>query len=259
MTITKPFPRTYRMFVDGTYEKGGEDRYVLHPKFAYDPHQHIRAFKFIQKDIIDLFDYIEPSDVNEPCYSFRIHTLLLRLCIEFEDNAKAILFENGFSKKDKNGKLVWLTIADFKKIESTHYLSSFEVKLPNWSGNNGQRHPFLDWNQGRSTLSWYEAYNDIKHDRRQKFTQANFGHLMDAYCGLEVLLTSQFGLNDYSPGPTLLALAGSADGFEKPIGGFLRVKFPKSIPIIDRYDFDWTTIETADDPFDRIEYSKVRG
>ena len=257
MTITKPFPRTYRMFVNETYTNGGEDRYVFHSRFADDPLQHIRAFKLIQKDIIDLFDFIEPSDVNEPCYSFRIHALLLRLCIEFEDNAKAIFFENGFPKKDKSGKPVRLTIADYRKIESTHFLSSFEVKLPIWSGNKGQRYPFLDWKQGSNTLSWYEAYNDTKHDRRQKFSRANFGHLIDAYCGLQVLLTSQFGLHDYSPGPVLLALEGSADGFEEPIGGYLRVNFPKTIPINDRYDFDWTKIKNDIDPFDKIDYSKV--
>lgn len=259
MTITKPFPRTYRMFLDGTYSSGGEDRYVSHPKFAIDPIQHIRAFELIQKDIIELFDYIEPADSNETCYSYRIHSLLLRLCIEFEDNAKAILYENGFDKRDKSGKPIRLNIFDYKKIESTHFLSLFEIRLPFWSGNNGDRYPFLDWKNGKNSLGWYEAYNNTKHDRRQKFTHANFGHLIDAYCGLLVLLTSQFGRNDFIPRVVVLALEGSTDGFENPIGDYLRIKFPKSIPMNDRYDFNWTDIENDDDPFDRIDYSKVTG
>lgn len=257
MTITKPYPRTYRMFKDGTYSNGGEDRYVSHPKFAIDPIHHIRAFELIQKDVIDLFDYIEPADSNEKCYSYRIHSLLLRLCIEFEDNAKAILYENGFEKKDKSGKPVRLNISDFKMIESTHYLSMFEVRLPFWSGNNGERKPFLDWKNGKNSLGWYEAYNDIKHDRRQKFIQANFSHLIDAYCGLVVLLTSQFGQNDFVPRPVLLALEGSADGFESPIGDYLRIKFPQSIPVDERYEFRWTDIQNDNEPFEKIDYLKM--
>ncbi len=257
MTATKPYPRTYRMFVDGTYSNGGEDRYVTHPKFAIDPIHHIRAFELIQKDVIELFDYIEPADSNEKCYSYRIHSLLLRLCIEFEDNVKAILYENGFEKRDKSGKLIRLNISDYKKIESTHFLSKFEVKLPFWSGIKGDRKPFLDWKNGHNSLTWYEAYNDIKHDRRQKFTQANFGNLIDAYCGLLVLLTSQFGLNDFIPRTSVLALAGSSDGFESPIGGYLRIKFPQSIPVNERYEFRWTDIQNDNEPFDKIDYLKM--
>jgi len=245
------------MFLDETYSSGGEDRYVFHQKFAIDPLHHIRAFELIQKDIIELFDYIEPADSNESCYSYRIHSLLLRLCIEFEDNAKSILFENGFEKKDKTGNTLRLNITDYKMIESTHFLSSFEVRLPFWSGINVDRKPFLDWQNGKSTLPWYQAFNDIKHERSQKFTCANFGNLIDAYCGLLVLLTSQFGLHDFVPSQAVLALEGSSDGFESPIGSYLRVKFPKSIPAEERYNFCWTDIQNDDDPFNRIDYSKV--
>lgn len=257
MTVPKPFPRTYRMFEDGTYSNGGEDRYIYHPKFADEPLQHIRAFNLIQKDIIDLFDYVEPANTNENCFSFRIHSLILRLCVEFEDNAKAILQENGFTKLDKSGKQIRMNILDYKKLESTHFLSSYEVRLPNWSGYHADRLPFKDWKDGKDSLGWFEAYNDSKHDRRHKFNQANFSNLIDAYTGLLVLLTAQFGLNDFSPGPAVLALEGSEDGFENPIGGYLRVKLPKAIPINERYSFRWEELKNDPNPFDKIDFAKI--
>jgi hypothetical protein len=46
--------------------------YVYHPKFAVAPEQYVRAFELIQKDLIELFDYVAPSDINLVCYSYRI-------------------------------------------------------------------------------------------------------------------------------------------------------------------------------------------
>jgi hypothetical protein len=54
--------------------------------------------------------YVEPADKNLECYSYRIHALLLRACIELEANCKAILKENGYSKGGN-----W-KIDDYKKI-----------------------------------------------------------------------------------------------------------------------------------------------
>jgi hypothetical protein len=66
----------------------------LHPDYAKTPEQYIRAFKILQKDFIELFDYIEPADRNNPAYSYRTHALLMRVCIEIDANFKAIFVEN---------------------------------------------------------------------------------------------------------------------------------------------------------------------
>jgi hypothetical protein len=38
---------------------------------------------------IEAVDYVEPADQNLNTYSFRIHELLMRACIEVEANCKA--------------------------------------------------------------------------------------------------------------------------------------------------------------------------
>lgn len=54
----------------------------------------MRAFLLVQKDLQELFDYVEPADKKLCCYSYRIHELLMRTCIEVKANCKAILSEN---------------------------------------------------------------------------------------------------------------------------------------------------------------------
>ena len=152
MGIVKPFRRTCRQFVDGGYEEGGRCGYIEHPKFSNSAQQYIRAFLLIQKDLLELFDYVEPSDVNLKSYSYRIHELLLRTSIEIEANCRAILSENGYVREGN-----W-NMGDYRKLNVTHRLSSYRVKFPLWYGNENIRIPFSSW-IGTGPLIWYQAYN----------------------------------------------------------------------------------------------------
>jgi hypothetical protein len=223
---------------------------MVHPKFAESPQHYVRAFLLLLKDLQELFDYVEPADRNLVCYSYRIHALLLRACVEVEANCKAILRENGYNRPGD-----W-NMGDYKKIEKTHFLSTYEVKVPNWTGTRALRSPFAPWASG-ATLPWYEAYNISKHDRHSQFKKATFKHLIDASCGLLVLLSAQFETNDFSPGNTSLVVEGASDGMESGIGGYFRVRFPANWPHDLRYDFDWQKLKSEQDPFRTIDYSKI--
>ena len=167
MPVTLPYRRTCRPFVGGDYSTGGNWAYVMDPRHAVEPQHYIRAALILQKDLQELFDYVEPAYINLPCYSYRIHELLLRACIEIEANCKAILLENNYVKAGR-----W-DISDYKKTERSHFLSLFEVKLPTWRGALGVRRPFRQWATGASP-AWYDAYNESKHNRHQGFERANF-------------------------------------------------------------------------------------
>ena len=250
MPINRPYRRTCRQFVDGSYTEGGRWQYMVHPKFAQAPEHYVRAFLLLLKDMQELFDFIEPADVNLSCYSYRIHALLLRACIEVEANCKAILKENGYTKASD------MKMDDYKKINTTHRLSSYQVKVPNWSGSKETRSPFFGWSTGGS-LPWYQAYNTTKHDRHDEFEEATFEHLLDACCGVLVILSAQFETNDFSPGNTLLAVGGPNDGMESGIGGYFRVKFPNDWPQELRYEFDWQKLQNESDPYQTIDYLKI--
>lgn len=223
---------------------------MMHPKFAKSPEHYVRAFLILLKDIKDLFDYVEPADKNLACYSYRIHALLIRACVEVEANCRAILEENGYAKDG-----LW-NMGDYKKIEKTHFLSAYEVRLPIWNGTRSTWSPFSAWASG-GTLDWYEAYNTIKHDHHYQFEQATFEQLIAASCGLLIIPSAQFKTNDFSPGDTLFALEGPGDGMESGIGGYFRVRFPDNWPDELKYDFTWQKLESEPDPFQLIDYSKL--
>lgn len=112
------------------------------------------------------------------------------------------------------------------------------------------------------TLSWYQAYNKSKHNRHENFHLATFDALIDAFCGLAVLLSAQFHDEDYSPGGKTLGLSGACytyegnDEMEPAIGGLLRVRFPSDWSQDDRYEFNWQQLSELDDPFENFDYEQ---
>jgi len=250
MGIKKPYKRTCRQFTDGSYANSGKSKYLLHKDFANSPEQYIRPFLLIQKDIQNLFDYIEPSDRNLNCYSYRIHELLIRTCIEIEANCKAILTENGYTKNS------YLNMRDYKKINFSHRLSSYEIALPLWKGTHKIRKPFSGWTSG-SSLAWYDAYNATKHDRHTDFIQASFDNLIESACGLTAILSSQFWQEDFIPSKGLLALEGSSDGMESAIGDYFRVKFPDDWLDEEKYDFTYEDIDKPDFTIEKFDYKNL--
>jgi hypothetical protein len=248
MSTCKPFRRTVRQFSDGEYSEGGRWKYILHPDYAQAPEQYIRAFFLLQEDLRRLFQFIEPADANLHTYSFRIHELLLRTCVEVEANCKAILSENGYSTSGN-----W-TMNDYRKIQNSHLLSEYSVKFPVWEGSNNIRQPFFAWSTG-SSLPWYSAYNATKHDRHNQFHQATFGHLTDSIAGMVALLAAQFWTHDFGPGSSYLVLSGHGDGMESAIGDYFHVGFPSNLPQDDRYEFDWQQLSAQSNPIQQYQYS----
>lgn len=247
MPVTRPYRLTNRQFVSGDYGDTGDWRFIEHPEYAKDPLHYIRAFNLIQKDLLELFDYVEPSDSNLATYSYRIHQLHLRACIEVEAHFKTILSVNSYRNPSN-----W-TMRDYSKLEITHRLSGYEVQLPIWRGKIGVRRPFAAWASG-ARLNWYQAYNAAKHDRQESFEKATFNELLDAVCALVTVLAAQFASFDFSntihwmrqPPP---------DGFRSTIGGHFLARYPSDWPAEQRYDFSWEELSKEQQPFQTLTFS----
>jgi hypothetical protein len=258
MAVVKPFRRTCRQFSDRSYTGGGKSIYLLHRRFAKEPRHYVHAFLLLQKDLLDLFDYIEPADSNLPTYSHRVQQLLMRTCVEIEANLTAILVENGYVKKGDGN----LTMHDYKLINRSHRLSSYEARVPLWRGPRRIWRPFAPWDSRDGTLLWYQAYNKSKHDRHDSFHLATFEVLLDAMCGLAIVLSAQFHTETYSPAGNYLSFRRSYsydanDEMDSAIGDYFRIKFPTDWPEAERYDFNWAELDALDDPFDHFDYSAV--
>lgn len=251
MEQSKPYKRTIRQFKDGSYANSGNSRYIKHPDYAKSPEKYIRSFLLIQNDIQKLFEYVEPSDKNKETYSYRIHELFIRVCIEVEANCKAILRENGYNiKKEKN----W-DMSDYRLIEKTHKLSAYEIVLPMWDGRYCRYKPFSRWTENKG-LNWYQYYNGVKHDIHSNFRHANIKNLVEAACGLVALLSAQFLDEDFSPHTEHLSLQGSGDDMESSVGGYFRIKYPEWDKK-DRYDFEWQKIKDKQNVIQCHDYNSM--
>jgi hypothetical protein len=168
----------------------------------------------------------------------------MRLCIEIEANFKAILNENGYRKRDN------LNIGDYVKINPSHRLSSYEIKMPIWYGMGDIRKPFLPWATG-NPLPWYQAYNYAKHDRHKHFADATFAHTIDAMCGLVAVITSQFIQEDFGQ----FTYWVTPQDFQMTIGHYFLVRFPDDWPDSEKYQFDWHDVIQKDpQPFQQITF-----
>lgn len=249
MAILKPYKRTVRQLTDSSYDNSGNSNYIRHPDYAKSPERYIRSFLLIQNDIQKLFEYVEPVDQNKRAYSYRIHELFVRVCIEIEANFKAILRENGYSKDASK-----LTMKDYWLVEKTHKLSEYEVFLPRWEGVFGRYRPYRNWAVS-SKLPWYTYYNNVKHDIHTNFMHANIKNLIEAACGLVALLSSQF-LNQDFANEDYLVVGGINDGMEPAVGGLFRVKYPEWDEA-DRYGFSWGSIKNIQNVMQCHDYDNM--
>ena len=270
MSFNKPFHRNYRPIKENGPQAGYSDwAYIIDKGYAKNPEHYTRAFLIIQEDILKLFQFVEPSEINSNTYSFRIHELLMRICIEIEANFKAILKENIFTPLYKNGKKAgkprpekdW-KMSDFKIINKTHHLDNYAIELPFWKGNGNIRKPYISW-ETNGELPWYQAYNQSKHDRLESFETANFSNLIDAYCGLCVLLSAQFRHVDFRPGSDSIESVGYSyfgdDGIAGfGIGDYLMVDFPDNWNDDEKYEFDWTQLKKENSRFEKIDYNNLK-
>jgi hypothetical protein len=250
--IRCPFRRTARPIVGGNYMRGlsGNNSYVGHHAFAKEPENYVRAFLLLQNDLRRLFEYVEPADENSRSYSFRVHEILLRACVEVEANCKAILVENGYM-----GSGNW-TMEHYKKIEASHRLSGFMVKVPSWRGNDNIRTPFASFaSSPKVSPEWYKAYNATKHDRHVNFDRANFRNAVDAVCGVLTLLAAQFVTHDFDPTSSPFGRGDEGSNFWPAQGSFFTVRYPDDWPQDEHYDLaNWEHAKTQPTPVQQYPY-----
>jgi len=258
MAVDRPYYQTIRQFSDGEYKHSWHVQRALLQCGAYGerPDLYIRSFVLLQDDIRELFKFVEPADANQSSYSLRTLELLVRTCVELEANFKSIFRANTYRRATGNANLN--AKDDYFKINRSHYLSGYRVRVPYWSGVEGERRPFEAWSAGDyQPLPWYQAYNNAKHDRLYALSEASLRHLIDAWCGLAVVLTAQFLQEDFGPGHQIITTGYGVsllDGFEPAIGNYLSIAPPEDVPVEDRYEFDWRALLEQDEPFVRYDY-----
>jgi hypothetical protein len=233
--------------------------YVIDRRNILDWSSPIRAFDLIIGDFKKVCEYIDPSDDNYAVYSHRLYELFIRVCTELESNMKAILRANGYKATNKiNGVQQWNT-NDYKKLESVLRLSDYQVIINFWNNGRGLKYnPFRNWAKGKSgNLVWYQDYNEVKHNRDEKFYLASLENLISSICGLFVILFSQYGVQVFSPYQRVTSHDSLGEIIYKESSIFCIV--PPIWQENEKYDFDWDTIGEENNPFKKFWPLRRRG
>lgn len=234
MAIEKPY---YRIIRPGS---GG---YELDARYANDRVSLCRGYNLIIGDLKKIFEYVEPCDENISVFSHRIYDLFLRSATEFEANCKSILISNGYNNA-KN-----LNILDYYKLERSSKLSEYKVKLDIWRSGQRVFEPFREWKSGHS-LNWYQAYNNVKHNRHANFNDASLENLLNSIAGLLCVLYSQFKYNAFFTYNECM-MYHVEDDYIFVDDSLFSIKEPSSWTDEEMYSFKWEDISTETNPFER--------
>lgn len=99
-------------------------------------------------------------------------------------------------------------------------------------------------------LDWYASYNAIKHDRNEEFKEANLSNVVEAVCGLVVLIASQFHTETFlESSHDFLVFNNSNADFTAMHDEHFLVSFPRNVPPEERYGFSYEDINDVEEPF----------
>ena len=191
-----------------------------------------------------MFYYIEPCDNNKSTYSHRIYELFLRTCTEIEANFKGILSTNLYKKQGD------FKMRDYFKVEDFSKLSEYEITFERWKEQYALR-PFEQWNSTTyQSLPWYQAYNNVKHNRYNNFTDANFDNLMNSIGALLIVLHAQYGEDMAETCFSNISLIQN-NQYEVHTDTFI-LKTP--LFTNEEYDFIWDDIKNETDPVTNYKF-----
>ncbi len=249
MKIQKPYKRIIRPFsLPSNYIHGPlENIYFADDKYAADRFEIIRAYYILEKDLIRLFDFIEPTDTNLSTYSHKTYELLLRASTEFELNARKILTANGYAKSS------YWNVNDYYKLNTAMRLSEYRLFINVWGNGKKEIVPFSEW-ASASTLSWYQDYNSVKHNRHDEFPKASLKNVLFAVGAVFSIVFAQFHMLIFNQYQNTSSWR-SDDNYElSGTNTLFSVILPQTWCKNEMYDFHWKDLKGSVDPCQKFVF-----
>lgn len=189
------YPRIWRGYYAGNYPFLYYNAVNQYKEYGSKYIQSITAASSLFDYLVEIFRHIEPSKENYQTYGHKIRELLILTCTEIESGWRAILEEN---TKEENRKKSYKT-TDYFKVKEPLHLDEWAVVLKNYPDLEPLS-PFKEWDISKPTqsLSWYNSYNAVKHNREAEFSKATLKNLLDAMAALHIMQAAQWGLEIYS-------------------------------------------------------------
>jgi hypothetical protein len=129
---------------------------------------------------------IHPKGDNLNTYGHETRNVLILACTELEAHWKNILKAN--CKRGQNTE-------DYSRLSEPMKLGEYRVELSYYPWISPIL-PFENWVRSKTAskhLGWYAAYNNVKHDRENQFSEATLRNAVHAVAGCFVMLCAQYG------------------------------------------------------------------
>ncbi len=145
------------------------------------------ALKLLVTKMQDVFETVEPAQMNLQTYGHKIRELLLLAAMEVETSWAAVLRANNYAGNR-------FTTKDYVKLLAPMLLDSFSLNLRSYP-EFPTITPFKGWTAQSPTqsLDWYDAYNQTKHNREECLGLATLDRAVNAVGAAAVMFYAQFG------------------------------------------------------------------
>ncbi|MDJ0798312.1 MAG: hypothetical protein QNJ51_16080 [Calothrix sp. MO_167.B12] len=152
-------------------------------------------FLALEEDLEKCTRFVEFSTHNYKTYSIEFARILLASSSEFDVVVKQICKLINPSKNPSN-------IRDYQECIINKYpqFADIEIKIPRY---NLLFQPWLDWHTPKTSPKWWKAYNNVKHERNNHFTDANLKNTLFSVAGLMCGLLYLFQLQNGGTPPNL--------------------------------------------------------
>jgi hypothetical protein len=157
-----------------------------------------RYFLSLERDFIQTLDFVELVPTNACTYSNQYAKLILLLGSEIDVVAKLLCTAVAPSKPAGN-------ILEYQAIITGAFpgMHSMEIRVVQ---DQSKHYPWAAWDSAKPQYpQWWRAYNEVKHQRDTYFNKANQANVLQALCGLLVLLLYHYREEEHlQPYPQLL-------------------------------------------------------
>ena len=195
-TLTGPFDVTEFESHSGTYHPsiarplGFNQHDMLNPNAVSEnklAKTYRREHETLSNDIEQCFDVASPAEDNFGAFGTQFEKIIYFACVGVESLLSKIFEDNGLSAKNAN-------MSDFVRLKSHLRLDEYSLSLVHYPWLP-KLNPFAGWDSDcpSKSLCWFDAYNSMKHDKRQNLRKATMHNALLAAAAYYTVTFAVFG------------------------------------------------------------------
>ncbi len=147
----------------------------------------------LEKSLVEIGEYISINQDNFQCYSFKNMQLFFAVCSEIDSIFKHIqrnVYPGITSVENLNiVKNIAMLRDVFPRVNETSITTNIDGSVIEFKPFEGLFSDYLENNNKNKVKprSWWQQYNDVKHQRLDNFSKANLKNLLESLSALHVL------------------------------------------------------------------------